>query len=87
LQASRQTKQGLDKPNVNGSAWTRGQSDRVTFFYGKNTMGRVRKQAPTKRRRAARRQQQLEMVQALAVAMTATRANGLWADDFQLAKD
>jgi hypothetical protein len=46
LQASRQTKQGLDKPNVNGLAWTRGQSDLVTFFYGKNTMGRVRKQAP-----------------------------------------
>jgi len=36
--------------------------------------------------RAAKRQEQRELVRTLATAMSATRANGLWADDHQLAK-
>jgi hypothetical protein len=52
-------------------------------------MGRVRKQVQTRSvpvHRAAQGQQQREMMRALAVAVTAARANGLWGDDFQLAK-
>ena len=36
--------------------------------------------------RAAKRQEQRELVRTLATAMLATKANGLWADDHQLAK-